>query len=189
MKNKYNLAIIFCIFLSSCTSFMAATTEGQIQENYGERTFGSTVEDTSIESKAQINIKRANPALANAHIEVKSFNQVLLIVGQVPTANDKQVISGIAEKIRNVKRVHNELEIGANTSLLTRSNDNLLVTKVKGRFIGTDNVVSGRIEVLVENGTVYLMGLVTQDEATRAVSAAKKTSGIKKIVKVFEYID
>lgn len=186
---KINSLVFLGILLSGCTSFMAATTDGPITENYGERTFGSTVEDASIESKAMINIKRANPSLSNSHIEVKSFNQVLLIVGQVPSANDKQAISSIAEKIRNVKRVHNELEIGPNTSILTRSNDNLLVTKVKGRFIGTDNVVSGRIEVLVENGTVYLMGLVTQSEATRSVNAAKKTSGIKKIVKVFEYID
>ncbi len=189
MKNTYVYSVIFCMSLTSCTPFMAATTEGPIKENYGERTFGSAVEDNAIESKALINIKRANAALADAHVEVKSFNQIMLIVGQVPTANDKQLISGIAEKIRNVKRVHNELEVGPNTSILTRSNDNLLITKVKGRFIGTDNVASGRIEVLVENGTVYLMGLLTQDEASRAVSATKKTSGIKKIVKVFEYID
>lgn len=168
---------------------MAATTDGQIKENYGERTFGSTVEDSAIESKAMINFKRENQTLADAHIVVKSFNQVLLIVGQVPSQNDKQLVSGIAEKIRNVKRVHNELEVGPNSSLLTRTNDNLLVTKVKGRFIGTDNVEAGRIEVIVENKTVYLMGLVTNEEATRAVNAAKRTSGIKKIVKVFEYIN
>jgi osmotically-inducible protein OsmY len=168
---------------------MAATTEGQIKEDYGTRTFGSTVEDSTIESKTKINIKRASPTLAEAHVNVKSFNQVLLITGQVPNYNDKDIITAIAEKTRNVKRVHNEVEVGPNSSLLTRANDNLLITKIKGRFIGTDGVVAGRIDVLVENGTVFLMGLVKQQEAERAVNATKRTSGIKKIVKVFEYID
>lgn len=189
MKKSALSLLFISFFLGGCTSFMAATTDGPIKENYGERTFGSTVEDNAIESKARINIKRASPTLADAHVEIKSFNQVLLITGQVPNYNDKQIVTNVAEKIRNVKRVHNELEVGPNTSFPTRANDNLLVTKVKGRFIGTNDVVAGRIEVLVENGTVFLMGLVTQEEATRAVNAAKRTSGIKKIVKVFEYIN
>ncbi len=181
--------LISLSLLAACTPLMAAKTEGQIQENYGERTIGSTIEDNTIESKTRINIKRANPHLDDAHIVIKSFNQVLLITGQVPTSQDKNTVTSVAEKVRNVKRVHNELEIIPNTSLMTRANDGLLTTKVKARFIGTDDVAAGRIEVLVENGTVYLMGLVTQEEAARAVNAAKKTSGIKKIVKVFEYIN
>lgn len=188
--NKFiSLFLMTTVLLGACTPFMAATTDGPIRENYGERTFGSSVEDSAIESKTRINIKRASPTLANAHVEVKSFNQVLLITGQVQNASDRNLVTKIAENTRNVKRVHNELEIGPNTSLMTRTNDGLLVTKVKSRFIGTDDVPAGRVEILVENGTVYLMGLLTQEEATRTVNAAKRTSGIKKIVKVFEYIN
>ena len=180
--------VLMLASISACTPFMAATTKGPIKENYGERTFGSTIEDSTIESKTKINIKRANPRLEDAHIVVKSYNQVLLIIGQVPTQQDKAIVTSVAENIRHVKRVHNELEVGPNTSFMTRTNDELLVAKIKARFIGTNDVVAGRIEVLVENGVVFLMGLVTQDEANRAVSATKKASGIKKIVKVFEYI-
>ena len=175
--------------LTACTPFLAMTSDGPVTEDYGERTFGTFVEDNSIESKAAINIPFASPKLKEAHIELNSYNRVLLITGQVHSKSLKKVVTTTSEKIRHVRRVHNELEIGQPTSFLSRSKDSYLKTKIKSRLIGTKGVNSGRIEVIVENAKVYLMGLVTQDEADRVVKATQQVSGLKKIVRAFEYIN
>lgn len=184
----FSLIFISCFSLASCGTYMAATNDGAVSEDYGKRTMGTIVEDNSIESKAQININRANETLNNANIDIISFNRILLITGQVPDNNSKQEVTSIAEKVRHVRRVHNELEIANSTSIMTRTSDSFLATKVNSNLIGAKGVDSDRIKVIVENGTVYLMGLVTQEEAKRTINTIKEVSGIKAIVKVFEYI-
>lgn len=183
-----NSFFIAVFSLSACGTYLAATNDGSISEDYGKRTMGTIIEDNSIESKAQININRSNQTLNNANIDITSFNRVLLITGQVPDSKSKKDVTTIAEKVRHVRRVHNELEIAPSTSLMTRTSDSFLATKVNSNLIGAKDVDSDRIEVIVENGTVYLMGLVTQEEAKRTVNSIKEVSGIKAIVKVFEYI-
>lgn len=187
-KSKLTITLLFTLFLSGCTSFMAMTTDGPIVEDYGQRTQGTVVEDRHITAKAKINIDRANEVLGEANIQVKSFNKVVLLTGQVPDQASKNLAGEIATKVREVRRIHNEIEVAGETSFLSRTNDSFLSTKVKARLIGTDNVDSGRVEYVIENGRLYLMGLVTQDEADRIVESVQKVSGLQKIVKVFEYI-
>lgn len=188
MNFKHLSIIASALLLSACTSFMAMTHDGPIAEDYGTRTMGTVVEDNTIESKAEINISRASEALGNAHISVKAFNRVVLLTGQVPDEASKRLAGKVAEKVRNVRRVHNELEVAGPTSFLSRTNDNYLATKIRARLVGTSNVDSSRVEVIVENGAVYLMGLVTELEGKRIVATVQKVSGLQKIVKVFEYI-
>jgi osmotically-inducible protein OsmY len=182
------LSLSLCIAFSGCTSIVAATAKGPIEEDYGERTLGTMVEDNTIESKATVNMKKASPKLAEANIHVESFNKVLLITGQVPDEASKTLVSKVTSNIRHIRRVHNELEVSEPSSFLSRTNDTYLATKVGTRLLATDGIDSGRIEIVVENGHLYLMGLVTQAEAQRIVTAMQKVSGVKKIVKVFEYI-
>ena len=191
-KHLHHLVLIAAITLltplTACTSFMAATNDGPITEDYGVRTRGTAVEDDTIESKAEINISRTNETLHNSHIEIKSFNRVVLLTGQVPDKASKQLCTQVVEKIRHVRRVHNELEISGSSGFLSRTNDIYIATKTNSRLMAADDIESDRIEVIVENGNVYLMGLVTQDEAQRTVNVVQNVSGIQKIVKVFEYI-
>jgi osmotically-inducible protein OsmY len=107
----------------------------------------------------------------------------------VPTAKAKQLVSTLTQNIRHVKRVHNELEILSASSFSQRMRDNFLSGKVSSRLVLTDGIDSDRIDTIIENRSVYLMGLVTQEEASRSVAALQQVSGLKKIVRVFEYID
>lgn len=173
--------------LSACTSFSTSTNSNTVSK--GKISFTTTLEDKSIESNATNAIKQASTTLANAHINTYAYNHVLLITGQAPNANDLSLITQSAQKIKKVKRIHNEVTIKANSSIFTRTNDTLLVAKVKARFIGSDNVPAERINVIIEDGTLFLMGLVTQTEAINTTNAAKQVSGLKKIVKIFEYIN
>lgn len=181
------LSLISC--LNGCGSFIAATSDEPMQEDYGERTWGSFIDDDSIETKAYVNLKKASPKLDEAHISVISYNGIVLIVGQVPDQHSKTLATKTVQRIRKVRRVHNELIVAGESGTLVRSGDAWLTTKTKMRMWFTPELQSGRIKVITENGVVYLMGLVSRAEADRVVSEVQHSYGVQKIVKIFEYID
>ncbi|MEM8499520.1 MAG: BON domain-containing protein [Pseudomonadota bacterium] len=175
--------------LGACSSLISATRSGPIQEDYGKRSFGSFIDDGLIETKTRVNLKKADEQLKQAHIGVTSYNGVVLLAGQVPSAELRDLAGSVAGKIRNVKRVHNELAIAGPISLPARSNDSWLTTKVKSKLLASRTVKGRRIKVVTENGVVHLMGLVTRNEADEVVNVVKGTFGVQKIIRIFEYID
>lgn len=180
------LLVITCLLLLNGCSLIAANSQDGIEEDYSKRTLGTVVEDNTIKAKLKSKIKE-DKTLADANVNIKSFNKVILITGQVPDDASKQKISDFAQAIRHVKRIHNELEIGPNSSFGSRTNDSFLASKVSSRLLLTEGLKSSRIETVVENNKVYLMGLVSQEQADKAVNALQKVSGLAGIIKVFEY--
>jgi osmotically-inducible protein OsmY len=177
-------ALLAALFLlQGCSAILPAS------ENYGKRTLGTVWDDQMIESRAKRLIREAHPDLAEAHFGVTSFDGIVLITGQVASPEAKAVATEKVSELRKVKVVHNEMEIAGPTSLLARSNDTWLTTKVKTALLASDKVAGNRIKVVTEDGTVYLMGLLTRDEADNAVEVARQVYGVQKIVKVFEYIN
>jgi osmotically-inducible protein OsmY len=167
-----------------------ASREAPIDDDRGTRTLGSKIDDSLIETKVAVNVAKANPDLDNAsHIVVTSFNGVVLLAGQTPRADLKQLAEQTASQVQKVKKVNNELQVIEPSSLLARSNDAWLTSKIKTEML-TDSAIPGsRIKVVTENGIVYLLGLLTQAEATRATNLVQGVAGVQKIVKLFEYID
>jgi osmotically-inducible protein OsmY len=184
------LALTLCVSISGCSSVLTATRDNPIEDDRGTRTFGSKIDDSLIETKAAVNIAKASPDLdQNSHIVVTSYNGVVLLAGQTPRADLKALAEKEASAVQRVKKVNNELQVMAPSSLLARNNDAWLTTKVKSQML-TDSAIPGsRIKVVTENGIVFLLGLVTQQEATRATNLVQGVSGVQKIVKLFEYID
>lgn len=178
------------ISLSGCATIVESTNGGApITEDKGRRSVGTMIDDTSIETTVLVNVHAADPALKNSHISVVSFNGVVLLVGQVPSQELKNAATKAATQDSRVKTVHNELEIAGATTFLSRSNDSWITTKLKSLMLA-DKTVSGlRTKVVTENGVVYLMGLVTQDEAQKTVDLVSNSSGVTKVVRAFEYID
>lgn len=184
------LALTLCLSISGCSSVLTATRDKPIEDDRGTRTFGSKIDDSLIETKVAVNVAKANPDLdEGSHIVVSSFNGIVLLAGQTPRADLKALAEQAASSVQRVKKVNNELQVLAPSSLLARNNDAWLTTKIKTQML-TDNTIPGsRIKVVTENGIVYLLGLVTQQEATRATNLVQGVSGVQKIVKLFEYID
>ncbi|WP_043526800.1 BON domain-containing protein [Litchfieldella xinjiangensis] len=175
--------------LSGCTTLTSATHQGPVQENYGERTFGSQVEDQSIETKIRHNLSHQDARFNDARVNVDSYNGVVLLSGQVPSDELKEKAMNIAKEVRNVRQVHNELAVAANIPLAQRTNDTWVTARIRTRLIGNENIDAGRIRAVTENGSVYLMGLVTRAEGDRVVNAISDIGGVQRIVKVFEYLD
>ncbi len=182
------LAALAALTLAGCVSWLAPLSDKQVDRNHGTRTFGSKIEDAAIERKVWLNIVRGEPAMQEARLVVTSWNGQVLLAGQVPTDAIKQRAATIAGQVRHVLHVHNELEVGAPIALIARMSDGWITTRVKMRLLFGPDVPGRRVKVVTENGVVYLMGLLTQEEAGLAVNAARDVYGVQKIVKIFEYI-
>ncbi|MFP3923357.1 BON domain-containing protein [Pseudomonas sp. NPDC078416] len=184
------LALTLCLGISGCSSVINASREAPIDDDRGTRTFGSKIDDSLIETKVSVNIAKANPDLDNAsHIVVTSFNGIVLLAGQTPRADLKQLAEQTASQVQKVKKVNNELQVTGPSSMLARSNDAWLTSKIKTEMLTDSTIPGSRIKVVTENGIVYLLGLLTQAEATRATNLVQGVGGVQKIVKLFEYID
>ncbi|MCK9797762.1 phospholipid-binding protein [Pseudomonas chlororaphis] len=185
------LALTLCLGISGCSSVITASRDTPIEDDRGTRTFGSKIDDSLIKTKVEVNVAKAATDLSNgaSRIGVTSFNGVVLLVGQTPREDLKAQAEQAASTVQRVKKVHNELQVMEPITLLAISNDSLLTTKIKAQMLTDSNIPGSRIKVITENGIVYLMGLVTQQEANLASNAVQGVSGVQKIVKVFEYID
>jgi len=125
---------------------------------------------------------------ANVHLNVTSYNYNVLITGEVPDAQAKADIEKIVMQIPQVKGVVNELQVGGRSSLSSRGNDTYLTGRVKGTFVTENKFQANHVKVVTESAVVYLLGLVTRKEADDATAIARSTSGVKKVVRVFEYL-
>ena len=184
------LALTLCLSVTGCSSVLTSARNSPIEDDRGTRTIGSKIDDSLIETKAAVNISKANPDLdKGSHIVVSSYNGIVLLAGQTPRADLKSLAEQTASQVQRVKKVHNELQVMQPSSILARNNDAWLTTKIKTQML-TDSAIPGsRIKVVTENGIVYMLGLVTKQEAARDTSLVQSVSGVQKIVKLFEYID
>ena len=150
------------------------------------RTSGTYVEDENIELKAT---KKIYEALGeSSHVNITSYKANVLLTGEVPDENAKTKAGNIILGIENVKSITNELAIGPVTSISSRTNDAYLTSKIKAQFVSENRFQANYVKVVTENSVVYLLGYVTQQEAENAVEIARNTSGVSRVVKVFEYI-
>ncbi|MAN50965.1 MULTISPECIES: BON domain-containing protein [unclassified Marinimicrobium] len=175
--------------LGGCTTIVDATTSEPIQLNPGKRSLGMRIDDSQIETIASVNINKTHQRLDDSPIDVHSYNAVVLLVGQVPNAELRSLAGKTVDAIHSVRQVHNELEVDAPISFMTRSHDNWLTTKVKTKLYASRDVEGGRVKVITENASVYLMGLVSRAEADRITDIVSRTGGVERVVRVFEYID
>ena len=150
------------------------------------RTSGTQLEDEGIELRSFGRIRESIGDRAN--ITVTSYNRQVLLTGQVPNAQDKQLVHKIVSGVDNVRAIVNELEVQPNATLTQRSTDALTRGLVKASMIDAKDVFANSFKVVVERGTVYLMGRVTQREADRATEIARGTRGVEKVVRVLEII-
>lgn len=149
------------------------------------RTAGIQFEDQSIALRAE---SRARALATLGRVNVTSYNRMVLITGEVPTEPDKVAVEQAIAGVENVRSVVNELAVGSNASLATRTSDALLQAKVKASFIDAKDMQANAFRVQAERGVVYLLGRVTEREANRATDVARAVPGVQKVVKVFDIL-
>ncbi len=150
------------------------------------RTFGAQTEDKAIVLKGEGRLSQVFGKAA--HINVTSFNRRALLTGEVADDNARQLAEREIRAIDGVAHVVNEIQIAPLSDLGSRSNDALITTKVKASFVDTESLSANSFKVVTEAGVVFLMGRVTQREGALGADVASRTSGVRKVVKVFDYI-
>jgi osmotically-inducible protein OsmY len=150
------------------------------------RTSGSQLEDEGIELRSG---SRLRDNLGDrVHVNVNSYNRQVLLTGEVPNAQDKQLVEQVVSKVDNVRAIVNEISVLGNTTLGQRTSDSLVTSRVKAGFVDAKDLFSSAFKVVTERGTTYLMGRVTQREASRATDIARSIEGVQKVVRVLEII-
>ncbi len=182
----------FAIITLACSlhgCFVAGVAAGAaaIAVVYDHRTIEHTLQDNSLANNISDKINKV-PALKNdSHIEVTVFNDVVLLTGETTSAANRDKAGDIAKSVSGNARLYNQITIQGPTSSLTRTSDSWITTKIKSQMLANEDLKSGTIKVVTENGTVYLMGKVKRDQADIAVDIARQVSGVQRVIKIFQY--
>jgi osmotically-inducible protein OsmY len=151
------------------------------------RSVGAQADDEAIELKIANNIGTGYGD--RVHVSVTSYNGIVLLTGEVPAQDLVATIGEIARTTAKVRRVHNEITIGPVSDVSSRTNDSYITSKVKARFVESNKFSATHVKVVTERQVVYLLGLVRRDEGDLAAQIASTTSGVLRVVKLFEYIN
>jgi osmotically-inducible protein OsmY len=179
-------AMLLSMLLSACAPAMFGGVIGTAMVASDRRTSGAQVDDEAIEIRGA-SAMRENFG-TNSRINITGYNRQVLLTGEV--ANDQQRLQAeqLVGKLPNVRSIVNELAVGPASSLSERSSDALITARVKAAMVDSEDVFANVYKVVTERGTVYLMGRVTQREAQRATEVARGVSGVKRVVRVFEFL-
>ncbi len=190
VKSKFTLLFLLpLLLLQGCATAVITGAAAGASVAYDRRTTGTIIDDQGIELKAANALYQDKEIYDQSHINVTSYNGTVLLSGETLTEELKQKVYDRVRTIPKVRSIHNELLIAAPSGIPSRSSDTWITSKVLAKLTAKEGVDPLYIKVVTENGTVYLMGLVTRAEAANAVSVASRAAGVQRVVKIFEYLD
>ena len=180
---------LYALLLSGCAApLLVAGAAGGATAANDERSNQSMLDDQVIEAKAKDAIYADPERAKRVHINVTSYNHVVLLTGEALSKATRTKVLDIVRHLDKVRLVHNEIRIADLTDFSSRTGDSWITSKVKSEMLATRGFPSTRVKVVTENDTVFLMGLVTREVGDHAASIARKISGVKRVVKLFEYL-
>lgn len=185
LKLKAIVAILATSLLTGCVvAVVAGAAAGMV---YDRRSVTTLEADARLFHVIHKNIV-TDPQFRSSRILVTSFNKVVLLVGQTPTASLRVVAERVAQSAPGVIRVYDEISVDRPLAMSQRTKDSWITGQIRSNMLTKKGLESGSIRIVTENGTVYLMGIVTQEQATLAVDVARRVNGVRKVVKIFQYI-
>ncbi len=193
LKLSLPLAVFFATLLvaslQACAPVIVAGAATGAAVAHDRRTLGSIVDDTSVELRAT-GLLDTDPNLKDkVHIDVTSINGIVLLTGEAPTPELRDTVLATIRTIPSIRRIVNEIRVAPLSSLADRTKDTFISGEVKAHFLAAKGLDPTRIKVVTANSSVYLMGLVNQQEGDIATNAAADVRGVQRVVKLFEYIN
>lgn len=181
------ILMLSCVLQSCAVATVVAITAGATMVS-DRRTFSKQIDDQSIELRAHNEINKQKALSKNTNLHVVSMNGTVLVVGQAPTSYLRDLAIKTIQEVPDIITIHNQVRISSITAITTRSNDLWLTSKVKSALLKSGEVNAQNIKVVTENAEVFLLGLVTQQEADIVVEITRNISGVNRVYKAFEYI-
>jgi len=185
MRLLLALASALAVLNGCAPVVIGAAGAGAYSSLEDRRTTGTQIDDESIEVRASNRV--SDRFGSTVHVNVTSYNRQALLTGEVPDEKARTEVEKIVRAVPTVRDVTNDLQVAGISSYGARGNDSYLTTKVRGRLLDTKRVSPVHVKVVTEASVVYLMGVVTEQEADEAVDITRNTGGVRKVVKVFEY--
>lgn len=182
------LVLSSTLLLQSCAGLIIGAGMGAASVAHDRRTIGTQVDDTSVASRIATSMLQDPPIHEQTNISVQVFNGTALLVGQAPTQELIQRAQQVASSVKNIKKLHNQVRLGSPIPASVVANDTWLASKVKTKLIADKRIDGLHIEIEVENGEVFLMGLVSEKESSIAVDITRNVKGVKQVIKAFEYL-
>ena len=188
-KSVKLLSLLVLLLCAGCTSVLTTIVDEPITSDPTQPPIGTGLNDLKIATYIGVNINKADPILNEAHINVHAYNGVILLTGEVQSSALRNKAGEVARDFQGVRQVHNELVVAANSSVVSRANDSLIASQVRTKLLFHEQVESSNIDVIVEDNSVFLMGLVTRQTADLAAKVAANTRGVERVVKAFEIVE
>ncbi|MEX4333196.1 divisome-associated lipoprotein YraP [Haemophilus influenzae] len=177
------------IFLQGCVAAVIGGGAVAAKVATDPRTTGTQIDDETLEFKVENAVEKDAQIKAEGRVNAVSYNGRVLLIGQVPNSDVKDTATALAKGVKGVNEVYNELTVSSKISFAQISKDSWLTTQVKSKMFVDGRVKATDVKVISENGEVFLLGNVTQSQANAAADITSKISGVKKVIKVFKYLD
>jgi osmotically-inducible protein OsmY len=175
------------LLMQSCAGLIIGAGVGAASVAHDRRTIGTQVDDTTTAGRLSTAISKDTNVNDQTNVTVQVFNGIALLVGQAPTQELIRQIEAEASTVKNVKKLHNQIRLGAPIPPSVVANDAWIASKVKTKLIADKRIDGLHIEIEVENAEVFLMGLVNEQESNIAVDITRNIKGVKQVIKAFEY--
>ena len=149
------------------------------------RTIAQQLEDRS----TTLNVRNSSldePELSGSHINVTTVNGVVLLTGEVGSAEAKQIVESRATQLDNVRQVVNELRVSQSLRAKDMLHDQWIKSRVKLQLGRVEDFPASKVIVVVSNDVVYLMGVVSTTVGKIAAEVARRVQGVDRVISVFE---
>lgn len=185
---RHVAVVLLCGLMAGCVVLAGGAAVTGVAVAYDRRTTGTIVEDRAIVMKAYQALRSDDEVREKTHINVTSFNTIMLLTGEAPNETLRDRAVKLVSNVDKVSRVYDEIAIMEPSSFASRSSDTLLATRVKTSLF-TEHDLAPNVKVVTERGIVYLMGILTPEEADAATNIARTVRGVQKVVRLFEQYD
>ncbi len=190
-KGKFAaLMIIFVAFMQTGCTLMAVGTAGAAATASAtdRRTVGTQIDDKTTQSRVRSAINDIPLVKDEAAVSVDVYNGQVLLTGQAPVQSMIVSVENTASTVQNVTKVHNQIRLGRPIPATSTMNDVWLASKIKTIMLADDKIPLFKLDLIVEDSEVFIMGLLTKAEAAAAVEAARNVDGVTKVIRVMELI-
>lgn len=191
LRLRFLLLSLVITLVTGCAAAVVGGAATGASVVHDRRTTGSVIEDQEIYLRS-LKILYDHPEIrAKSNISITSYNQQILLTGQTATAEVSQQLAGLVSRLPRVRHIYNEVTVGAEETWSDSAADSYLTSRIKIALfnVGLDSFDPTRVKVISSQGTAYLMGLLTRQEADAVTNEVRYISGVKRVVKLFEYIN
>ncbi|SEQ33667.1 division/outer membrane stress-associated lipid-binding lipoprotein [Basfia succiniciproducens] len=186
---KLTFIIGSALLLQGCVAALVGGGAVATKVGTDPRTTGTQLDDETLKFQVYNAVNKDEQIKQEGRIVVSSYSGRVLLLGQVPTESLKSVATSLAKGVDGIGDVYNEIRVGSPITVTQKTKDSWITSKIKSDMLLNSSVKTTDIKVITENGEVFLMGNVTQEQANAAAEVARNISGVEKVVKVFKYLD